>query len=69
MRCMLEARLEGRQPIAVPHYASSLDEAVDGTADKLATFIMHSLGRQREQQRHRTGPATSPPEPDIEEEP
>lgn len=69
IRCMMEARLEGRQPIAVTHHAATLDEAVDGTADKLARLIEHTLGRQREQQSHRTDPDPSPPEPELEEEP
>ena len=33
-RCMMEARLEGHQPIAVTHHAATLDQAVDGAADK-----------------------------------
>ena len=69
MRCVLEARLEGHQPIAVTHHATTLDEAVDGAADKLARLIEHTLGRQREQQSHRTDPDPSPPEPELEEEP
>ena len=68
MRCMLEARLEGRQPIAVTHHATTLDKAVDGAADKLARLIEHTFGRQREQQSHRTDPDPSPPEPELEEE-
>ncbi|MBN1866209.1 ribosome-associated translation inhibitor RaiA [Candidatus Sumerlaeota bacterium] len=47
MRCVMEARLEGRQPIAVTHHASTLDEAVDGAADKLTRLIEHTLGRAR----------------------
>ena len=39
MRCMLEARLKGRQPIAVTHQAATLDQAVDGAADKLTKLI------------------------------
>ena len=69
MCCMMEARLEGRQPIAVTHHATTLDEAVDGAADKLARLIEHTLGRQREQQSHRTDPDPSQPEPELEEEP
>jgi ribosomal subunit interface protein len=69
MRCVLEARLEGRQPIAVTHHATTLDEAVDGAADKLARLIEHTLGRQREQQSHRTDPDPSLPKPELEEEP
>jgi ribosomal subunit interface protein len=67
-RCVLEARLEGSQPIAVTHQATILDEAVDGAADKLARLIEHTLGRQREPQRPRTDPDPSPPEPELEKE-
>lgn len=35
MRCMMEARLQGRQPIAVTHQAATLDQAVAG-ADRSA---------------------------------
>jgi hypothetical protein len=31
MRCMMETRLESRQPVAVTHQAATLDEAVEGT--------------------------------------
>ena len=55
-RCMMEARLEGRQPIAVTHRAATLDQAVDGAADKLARLIESTLGRLREQKSHRTDP-------------
>ena len=44
-RCMMEARLEGRQPITVTHQAASLDQAVDGAADKLTRLIEGTLGR------------------------
>ena len=47
MRCMMEARLEGRQPIAVTHQAATLDQAVDGAADKLHRLIESTLGRLR----------------------
>ncbi|MCB0104019.1 MAG: HPF/RaiA family ribosome-associated protein [Anaerolineales bacterium] len=56
MRCMIEARLEGRQPIAVTHQATTLDEAVDGAADKLVNMIESTLGRQHEQELRRTDP-------------
>ena len=55
-RCMMEARLEGRQPIAVTHQAATLDQAVDGAADKLTRLIESTLGRGRHQERHRTDP-------------
>ncbi len=44
-RCLLEARLNGRQPIAASFAAQSLGQAVDGAADKLARSIESALGR------------------------
>ena len=55
-RCMMEARLEGHQPIAVTHQAATVDQAVDGAADKLARLIESTLGRLREQKSHRADP-------------
>jgi ribosomal subunit interface protein len=55
-RCMIEARLEGRQPIAVTHEAETLDEAIDGASDKLAKLIESTLERQRDRKRERTDP-------------
>jgi len=55
-RCMMEARLEGRQPIAVTHQAATLQQAVDGAADKLTRLIESTLGRRRQEQKHRTDP-------------
>ena len=44
-RCMMEARLEGRRPIAVTHQAGTLDEAISGAADKLKVSIESMVGR------------------------
>ncbi len=44
-RCMMEARIEGRPPVAVTHTAASLDQAVSGATDKLARMIESTLGR------------------------
>jgi len=44
-RCLLEARLNGRQPIAASFAAHSLGQAVDGAADKLVRSIESALGR------------------------
>ena len=66
MRCMMEARIEGRQPIAVTHQAASLDQAVDGAADKLTRLIESTLGRLRDQKRRRTDPTSG--EPTVPEE-
>ena len=44
VRCMLEARIEGRQPIAVTHHADTIPLAVHGAADSLVSLIEHTLG-------------------------
>jgi ribosome-associated translation inhibitor RaiA len=46
-RCLMEARMEGRQPVAVTHNADIFDKAVDGAADKLARLIENVIGRQQ----------------------
>ncbi|MCP5283159.1 MAG: ribosomal subunit interface protein [Rhodoferax sp.] len=44
-RCMLEARLQGRQPVAVTEHAASQDQALHGATDKLTHLLAHALGR------------------------
>ena len=66
MRCMMEARLEGRRPIAVTHQAATLNQAVDGAGDKLTRLIESTLGRQRDQKSRRTDPP--PPGSKLPEE-
>lgn len=61
MRCMMEARLEGRHAIAVTDQATTLDQAVDGAADKLVNLIEDTLERQHDQELRRTDPPL--PEP------
>ena len=45
MRCMMEARLEGHQPIAVTDEAESIGPAIDGVAKKVKRSLDHTLGR------------------------
>ncbi len=59
MRCMIEARIKDRQPIAVTHQAATLDQAVEGAADKLTRLIESTLGRLEHQASHRTDPPLS----------
>lgn len=66
MRCVIEARLERLQPIAVHHQAATVDEAVDGAADKLLRMIDSTLGRLRDQRRRGAEPL--PPEPLLPED-
>ena len=59
MRCMIEARLAGLQSLAVTHQAATLDQAVEGAADKLTRLIDSTLGRLHHQENHRTDPPLS----------
>ncbi len=58
-RCMMEARLEGRQPVAVTHQAATLGQAVDGAAGKLTRSLESTLGRLHDQASRRTDPSPS----------
>jgi ribosome-associated translation inhibitor RaiA len=60
-RCMMEARLEGHQPVAVTHHAATLAQAIDGAAEKLIRRLEHTLGRLHN---HRSNGATPITEPD-----
>jgi len=44
-RCVLEARLKGRQPIAVTYQAATLDQAVSEAAEKMKRSIENVLGK------------------------
>lgn len=44
-QCLLEARLEGHQPLAVKHLAPTLNQALDGASEKLLRLIDSTLGR------------------------
>jgi hypothetical protein len=41
----MEARLEGLQPVAVTHQATSVAHAVSGAAGRLTRLIESTLGR------------------------
>jgi len=44
-RCTLEARVNGRAPVAVTNYAPNQDLAFRGAADKLAHALDHTFGK------------------------
>ncbi len=46
-RCLLEARLEGRQPMAVTALANTYELAVNSAIDKLKASLDSKLGRMR----------------------
>lgn len=60
-RCVMEARLEGRPPVAVTHQAATLHQAVDGAAVKLTRVIESTLGRLRDQKSRATAPPSQEP--------
>ena len=48
VRCLIEARLEGRQPIAVTNDANTSSLAVRGASDKLKNALETIVGRARD---------------------
>jgi ribosome-associated translation inhibitor RaiA len=54
-RCMLEARLDGRQPVAVTDHAATLEKAVLGAAQKLAHLLDSTLGRLHDHREKTSG--------------
>ncbi|MFT4820148.1 MAG: hypothetical protein ACI8PP_001648 [Candidatus Pseudothioglobus sp.] len=48
LRCMLEARLEGLQPLVVTEHATTPKQAVHGAALKLLHLLDSKLGRQQD---------------------
>ena len=51
-RCVMEARFEGRPPVAVTHHADNLDQAVEGAARKIKAALESMLGRLSDHHRH-----------------
>lgn len=47
-RCTIEARLGGRDPVAVHHQAERLDEALHGALEKLKRSLERELGKVRD---------------------
>jgi len=50
-RCVIEARLEGRAPVAATDDAPTTDQAVRGAVEKLSRLIDTQLGRLASNQR------------------
>jgi len=47
-RCMMEARVEGRQPTAVTDYANTFEHAVEGAAKKMKHSLEATFDRLRD---------------------
>jgi hypothetical protein len=52
LRCTLEARVNGIQPIAVAEEGADVDRAVIGAARKAVRALDHQLGRLSDGRRH-----------------
>lgn len=52
-RCMMEARLPSRAPVAVTNIADSQDLAFRGAAEKLTHALEHALGKLDREHRDR----------------
>ncbi|KQQ50754.1 HPF/RaiA family ribosome-associated protein [Pseudomonas syringae] len=52
IRCQLEARPKGHQPISVTHKADTLELAIDGAAVKMDHALEHLVGKLRDKQRN-----------------
>lgn len=48
MRCLLEARLAGLQPVTMSHKAAIMEQSIEGAVEKLKHSLDSTLGRLRE---------------------
>ncbi len=49
-RCLLEARFEGQEPIAVTEHAATVGQALTGAAEKLQRKLSSLVGKLRDKQ-------------------
>ncbi len=47
MRCLLEVRLEGLQPVVVTDEAASVEQAIEGAAGKMRRSLDSILGKRK----------------------
>lgn len=46
--CILEARIEGKQPIAVSSQADSMEQAINSALDKMTSALNKIVGKMQE---------------------
>jgi len=51
-RCLMEARVAGRQPVAATEQANTLHQAIDGAAQKMKRSLDSTLGKLGEHKHH-----------------
>lgn len=54
VRCMIEARPEGMDPVTVSDHAATVDDAVRGATDKLETVLTSTFERLEGQENRET---------------
>ncbi|MEO6316327.1 MAG: HPF/RaiA family ribosome-associated protein [Chitinophagaceae bacterium] len=50
IRCMIEARLEGKQPVAATSHANSKEQALNGAIDKIMAALETITGKMAKHQ-------------------
>lgn len=63
-RCVIEARPNGKQPLAVTHHADSVGEAFNGAAHKLKTLVENRYEKMRD---HKGAESIRHAEVDVDE--
>lgn len=62
-RCLLEARLQGMDPMAVTEHAAEVGLAVNGAADKMQRKLSSVIGKLRDKHSRSVSPDFSESEP------
>lgn len=47
MRCTVEVRIRGMQPIAITHHDDTMNAAIDGAADRLERAVRKTIDKMR----------------------
>lgn len=68
-RCLMEARVAGRQPIAVIEHADSLHQAIDGAAQRLKRSLDSMLGKLNVHKRGSSIPGSLDTPDNLDDEP
>ena len=61
-RCLLEARPEGLDPVAITEHAATVGQAVTGAADKLQRKLSSVIGKLRDKHVRAASPAYVEPD-------
>ncbi|WP_215396467.1 HPF/RaiA family ribosome-associated protein [Rheinheimera oceanensis] len=65
-RCLLEARLEGLDPVAITEHAATVGQAITGAADKLQRKLSSLVGKLRDKHIRSGSPDFAEPDEAIQ---